>query len=182
MNAVAQSKHEFHSLMILRHGQVVAEGWWAPYRHDLKHTLYSMSKSFTSTAVGFAVAEGKLKTSDLVVSFFPNDLPATISENLAKLTIKDLLIMSVGQEAEPMVRNEDNWAKAFLATPIKYKPGSVFLYNSIATYMCSAIVQKVTGQKSSTTSNRVFLTRWELKEQIGKKIRKALTQAAGAFV
>jgi len=147
MNAVAQSKHEFHSLMILRHGQVVAEGWWAPYRHDLKHTLYSMSKSFTSTAVGFAVAEGKLKTSDLVVSFFPNDLPATISENLAKLTVRDLLSMSVGQETEPMVRNEDNWAKAFLATPIKYKPGSVFLYNSIATYMCSAIVQKVTGQR-----------------------------------
>ncbi|WP_428656928.1 serine hydrolase domain-containing protein [Runella sp.] len=147
LGAVAQSKHEFHSLMIVRHGHVVAEGWWAPYRADLKHTLYSMSKSFTSTAVGFAVAEGKLKTSDLVVSFFPNDLPATISENLAKLKVKDLLSMSVGQEAEPLIRNEDNWAKSFLATPIKYTPGSVFLYNSIATYMCSAIVQKVTGQK-----------------------------------
>lgn len=108
LGAVAQSKHEFHSLMIVRHGHVVAEGWWAPYRADLKHTLYSMSKSFTSTAVGFAVAEGKLKTSDLVVSFFPNDLPATISENLAKLKVKDLLSMSVGQEAEPLIRNEDN--------------------------------------------------------------------------
>jgi CubicO group peptidase (beta-lactamase class C family) len=147
LDAIAGSKHEFHGLMIVRHGQVAAEGWWAPYRSDLKHTLYSMSKSFTSTAVGFAVAEGKLKTSDKVVSFFPTDLPATISENLAQLTVKDLLTMSVGQETEPAIRTEDNWAKAFLATPIKYKPGTVFLYNSIATYMCSAIVQKVTGQK-----------------------------------
>ncbi|MFN8344856.1 MAG: serine hydrolase [Spirosomataceae bacterium] len=147
LDAVAASKHEFHGLVIVRHGQVVAEGWWAPYRADLKHTLYSMSKSFTSTAVGFAVAEGKLKTSDKVVSFFPNDLPPTVSENPAKLTIRDLLSMSVGQEKEPAVRDEDNWVKAFLATPIKFTPGSVFLYNSIATYMCSAIVQKVTGQK-----------------------------------
>jgi hypothetical protein len=82
-----------------------------------------------------------------VISFFPNDLPPTVSENPAKLTVKDLLSMSVGQEKEPAVRDEDNWVKAFLATPIKFTPGSVFLYNSIATYMCSAIVQKVTGQK-----------------------------------
>lgn len=147
LDAIAQSKHEFHSLMVVRHGQVVVEGWWAPYRADLKHTLYSMSKSFTSTAVGFAVAEGKLKTTDTVISFFPEDLPSTVSDNLAKLTIKDLLSMSVGQEAEPLIRDENNWVKSFLATPIKYTPGSVFLYNSIATYMCSAIVQKVTGQK-----------------------------------
>ncbi len=147
LDAIAKSKHELHSLIMVRHGQVVTEGWWAPYRADLKHTLYSMSKSFTSTAVGLAAAEGKLKTSDPVVSFFPNDLPATVSDNLAKLTVKDLLSMSVGQETEPMIRNEDNWVKAFLAAPIKYTPGSVFLYNSMATYMCSAIVQKVTGQK-----------------------------------
>ncbi|MFN9957563.1 MAG: serine hydrolase, partial [bacterium] len=111
MDAIAQSKHEFHSLMVVRHGQVVVEGWWAPYRADLKHTLYSMSKSFTSTAVGFAVAEGKLKTTDTVISFFPEDLPSTVSDNLAKLTIKDLLSMSVGQEAEPLIRDENNWVK-----------------------------------------------------------------------
>jgi len=147
LDAIAKSKHEFHSLMIVRHGQVVAEGWWSPYRADAKHTLYSMSKSFTSTAIGFLVAEGKLKVSDKVVSFFPEYLPENISEYLAALTIKDLLSMAVGNETEPSVRNEDNWVKAFLAWPIKNKPGSTFLYNSMATYMCSAIVQKVSGQK-----------------------------------
>lgn len=80
---------------------MIAEGWWDPYAPDLRHTLYSMSKSFTSTAVGFAVAEGRLKVTDKVVSFFPDDLPATVSDNLAALTVKDLLTMSVGNEKEP---------------------------------------------------------------------------------
>ena len=149
LDAIARTNHEMHSIMILRHGKVVAEGWWDPYRPDLKHTLYSLSKSFTSTAVGFAVADKKLSVNDKVTSFFPDKLPATVSENLAQLTIKDLLSMSAGQAPDPsfaVVPGED-WIKAFFSIPIQNKPGSVFLYNSMATYMLSAIVQKVTGQK-----------------------------------
>ncbi len=149
IEAVSKSKHELHSFMILRHGKVVSEGWWNPYRSDLKHTLYSTSKSFTATAIGFAVNEGKLTVNDKVISFFPEDLPAQISPNLAELKVKDLLSMSVGQEKEPstIVATSDNWVKDFLNTPIKYQPGTKFLYNSPATFMLSAIVQKVTGQK-----------------------------------
>src|ERR1051326_7974238 len=75
LDATAKSKTEFHSFMLLRHGKVIAEGWWDPYRADLRHTLYSCSKSFTATAIGFAVTEKKLSPDDKVVSFFPNDLP-----------------------------------------------------------------------------------------------------------
>src|SRR5436190_4754392 len=70
LEAANKNKHEFHSYMILRHGKVVSEGWWNPYRADLKHTMYSVSKSFTATAVGFAVAEKKLSVEDKVISFF----------------------------------------------------------------------------------------------------------------
>ena len=149
IEAVSKSKHELHSFMILRHGKVVSEGWWNPYRNDLKHTLYSCSKSFTATAIGFAVSERKLTVNDKVISFFPEDLPDQISPNLAELKIKDLLSMSVGHEKEPssIIATSDNWVKEFLNTPIKYQPGTKFLYNSPATYMLSAIVQKVTGQK-----------------------------------
>src|SRR5947209_18321217 len=111
LNAIAHSAHELHSIVIVRHGRVVAEGWWAPYAPDLRHTMYSMSKSFTSTAIGFAVTEGKLSVEDKVVSFFPKDLPDNVSEHLAALRIKDLLTMSVGHEKEPthdMVEQE-NW-------------------------------------------------------------------------
>ncbi len=148
IDAANKSKHEFHSFMIIRHGKVVSEGWWNPYRADLKHTMYSCSKSFTATAIGFAVSEGKLTVNDKVISFFPNDLPATISPNLAELKIKDLLSMSVGHEKEPIgIITTDNWIREFLNTPIKYQPGTKFLYNSAATFMLSAIVQKVTGQR-----------------------------------
>jgi CubicO group peptidase (beta-lactamase class C family) len=149
LDSAANSKHEFHSIMILRHGKVVAEGWWAPYAPDLRHTMYSTSKSFTSTAVGFAVTENLLTVNDKVVSFFPEELPDTVSPYLAALTVKDLLTMSVGQEPDPTFSRsiDTNWVRSFLALPIIYEPGTKFLYNSMATYMLSAIVQKVSGKK-----------------------------------
>jgi len=149
LDAAGKSNHEFHSFMLLRHGKVIAEGWWNPYRADLKHTMYSISKSFTATAVGFAVSEGKLNVTDKVISFFPNDLPDTVSPYLKELTLKDVLSMSVGQDPDPThaVYVTDNWVKTFLATQIINEPGTKFLYNSAGTYMLSAIVQKVTGQK-----------------------------------
>ncbi len=149
LDALAGSKHEMHSFMLARHGRVVAEGWWSPYGPRLVHTLYSMSKSFASTAVGLAVSEGRLRVEDKVASFFPGDLPETVSNGLAALRVKDLLTMAVGHEKEPtqaMVQSE-NWIKTFLAWPVTQPPGSRFLYNSGATYMLSAIVQKLTGQR-----------------------------------
>jgi len=150
LTAAAKSAHEFHSIMILRHGKVIAEGWWNPYRPDLRHSLYSCSKSFTSTAIGFAISEKLLSINDKVTSFFPTSLPDTVKPYLAKLTIKDLLTMSVGQDPDPtsiIPFTSTNWVKSFLATPIKNEPGTKFLYNTMATYTLSAIIQKVTGQK-----------------------------------
>jgi CubicO group peptidase (beta-lactamase class C family) len=149
LDAAANTKHEFHSIIVMRHGKVVAEGWWNPYRADLKHTMYSCSKSFTATAVGFAIGEHLLNVNDKVVSFFPKELPDTVSKYLSELTVKDVLMMSDGQEPDPtsIVVPKDDWIKAFLALPIVHEPGTTFLYNSTGTYMLSAIVQKVTGKK-----------------------------------
>ncbi len=151
LDAAAKSKTEFHSFMLLRHGKVIAEGWWNPYRAGLEHSLYSCSKSFTATAIGFAVQEKLLTLNDKVVSFFTNDLPDTVSAWLSELTVKDVLIMSDGQEPDPsfaVAAKDTNWIRGFLATPIVHEPGTVFLYNSLGTYMLSAIIQKVTGQKT----------------------------------
>jgi CubicO group peptidase (beta-lactamase class C family) len=150
LDATAKSANEFHSFMMVRHGQVIAEGWWAPYRPEANHMLYSLSKSFTSTAVGFAVTEGRLKVDDFVVSFFPEDAPENVSGNLAALQVKHLLTMSVERAADTThtIWKDENWVKSFLAEPIENPPGSVFLYNSSASYMLSAIVQKVSGQKA----------------------------------
>ena len=135
-----------HSFMLVRHGHVVAEGWWAPYQAESPHALYSLSKSFTSTAVGLAIADGKLNIDDEVLKFFPDDAPKEPSKNLQSMRVGDLLRMSTGHQAEPRMAPEDVWTKKFLAQEVPHKPGTHFLYNTAGTYMLSAIVQKSTGK------------------------------------
>ncbi len=150
LKAVKQSGQDLHSMMIVRHGKVVAENWFGDNASDKNHIMNSVSKTFTATAIGFAVAENRLKVTDKVISFFPNDLPETVSPYLAELQIRDLLTMSVGHDQDPTskIRNQNgSWERLFLALPIEHKPGTKFVYNTIGTYMLSAIVQKVTGEK-----------------------------------
>ena len=135
-----------HSFMLVRHGHVVAECWWKPEAADKPHVLYSLSKSFTSTAVGLAVAEGKFSIDDPVLKFFPDDAPAQPSDKLKAMRVRDLLTMSAGHQTEPKLTADAPWVQSFLAHPVEHKPGSHFLYNSPGTYTCSAIVQKTTGQ------------------------------------
>lgn len=146
VNELDAKVHEMHSLMIVRHGQVVAEGWWAPYAAEHNHVLYSLSKSFTSTAVGFAIAEGKLDLFDPVIGFFPEDAPAEPSARLKAIRVRDLLTMSTGHQDEPPSEPNTLSPQSFLAHPVPHKPGSHFLYNTPATFMLSAIVQKVSGE------------------------------------
>ncbi|WP_178382836.1 serine hydrolase [Paenibacillus sp. P46E] len=149
LKAMEEQQLGLHSFMLLRHGAVVAEGWWSPYKPELQHSLFSLSKSFTSTAIGLAVAEGLLSLEDKVVAFFPNDAPADISPNLAQMNISHLLMMGTGHTEDtmpPMMSSEDgNWVQAFLRLPVDKTPGTHFLYNTGASYMLSAILQKVSG-------------------------------------
>jgi beta-lactamase family protein len=150
LEAVNKSEQEFHGFMLIRNGHVVSEGWWSPFASELKHTLYSLSKSYNSTAVGMVVDDGKVTVEDSVISYFPEDTPKEISEHLKAMKIKHLLTMNTGHAEKPhvaMLNAEDgNWPKAFLAQEVTYEPGTHFLYNTGASYMLSAIVQKVTGQ------------------------------------
>jgi CubicO group peptidase (beta-lactamase class C family) len=148
LNAVdTASRVELHSYMFLRHGKVIAEGWWKPYGPDYKHLLYSASKTFTATGIGLAVSENRLRLTDKVISFFPYSLPDTLSDYIKELTVQNLLIMSVGQDPEPRsMGNNGDWINTFLSTKPIHKPGTVFMYNNMATFMLSAIVQQVTGQ------------------------------------
>ncbi|MCB0131808.1 MAG: serine hydrolase [Caldilineaceae bacterium] len=149
LSAIAADELELHSLMLLRHGHVVAEGWWAPYARNRIHLLYSLSKSFTSTAVGLAVAEGRLTIDDPVVSFFPEAAPDVVSDELAALRVRHLLSMGTGHVEDTtermMARGGEDWVKGFLATPPDQAPGSIFTYNNGATFMLAAILHKLTG-------------------------------------
>ncbi|MBR5736237.1 MAG: serine hydrolase [Bacteroidales bacterium] len=137
----------FESLMVLKHGKVIYEDWYGDAAPDKPHAMYSVSKSFTATAVGMAADAGLLKVTDKLVDFFPDKLPAEVSDNLKAVTIYDLLTMNCGQETEARFRGSDDWVAAFLAHPFTKEPGTWYCYNSLGTYMLSAIVQKLTGEK-----------------------------------
>jgi CubicO group peptidase (beta-lactamase class C family) len=153
LDAIRASGQEFHSIMIIRHGHVIAEGWWYPYSSGRRQQLYSLSKSFTGTAIGLAVDEKRLTVEDTVLSFFPEFAPAAISDNLRALKVKHLLSMSVGQEKDSIQILEksapgDTWEKTFLSLPVVDQPGTKFLYNSGASYMLSSIIKKITGKSA----------------------------------
>lgn len=137
--------NSLHSFMLVRHGKVVAECWWKPYDTESPHALYSLSKSFTSTAVGLAIAEGKFGLDDEITKFFPEQLPEAPSANLKSMRVRDLLRMNTGHQTEPPRPANESWRKAFLSHAVTFKPGTHFLYNTPATYMLSAIVEKTTG-------------------------------------
>ncbi len=139
--------HTLHSFMLVRHGHVIAEAWWKPESAEKRHVMWSLSKSFTSTAIGLAVAEGKLTLDDPVLKFFPKEAPAEASENLKAMRVRDLLSMSGGHEVEPKFSFETGPSvMGFLAHPVTQKPGTFFRYNTPGSYMLSAIITKTTGQ------------------------------------
>ena len=148
LEAADREVKSMHSFMLVRHGHVVAEAWWKPQTPETAHQLWSLSKSFTSTAVGLAVADGKLKLEDPVLKFFPEEAPAEVSDHLRAMTVKDLLTMTCGHETEVKLSMTDTvpWVRAFLAHPVPHAPGTHFQYNTPGTHMLSAIVRKVTGE------------------------------------
>ena len=147
--AAADNSMDIHSVMIVKDGSVIYSHWQSEGVDSVPHVLHSVSKTFTATAVGLAIADGKIALTDKVIDYFPDKLPAEVSENLKSMTVRDLLTMSCGHDVEPSFRGapDQDWVTAFLAHPVVHEPGTFYLYNSLGTYMLSAIVQQVTGEK-----------------------------------
>ncbi len=141
---------ELHAFVLLRRGHLIAQGAWAPFILDQPHALFSVSKSFTSTAVGLAVGEGLLSIDDPVLSFFPEFRPEVVSGHLADMRVRDLLTMTSGHQGDltgALYEGQPQpWAQSFLAQPVEFQPGTHFVYNSGATYMLAAIMERLSGQ------------------------------------
>ena len=150
LDALEAQDVEIHTFMLLRHGQVAAEGAWAPHRLDAPHMLFSLSKSVAATGIGIAAGEGLLSVDDPVISFFPEYINEAIAANMADLRVRHLLAMSTGHDVDTAIAQRlepsGDWVRAFFDTPIVHPPGTFFFYNNGASYMLSAIVQRVTGE------------------------------------
>lgn len=143
-----QTDTDIHGIMVLRNGRVIGEKYNEPFAAEYCHTLYSCSKTFTAIAVGLAIEDSLLQLDDHLVDFFPNVLPEQVSDSLASITIHDLLTMQSGLPVDTRMRTlETEWIRIYLAQPMAEQPGTRFAYDSIVTYLLSAIVQTVEGQK-----------------------------------
>jgi CubicO group peptidase (beta-lactamase class C family) len=140
---------ELHSLMVVRHGHVVAEGWWAPHTPERTRLLYSLSKSFTSTALGFALEEGRFGLDDTVVSHFP-ELAVEITDPRSRsITLRHLASMASGHDRdlldEVLACDPREPVRGFLLLPPDAEPGSLFAYSQPCTYALAAVLQRTTG-------------------------------------
>ena len=139
--------------VLVRHGKVIAEGTWAPFDTlNEPHMLYSHSKSFTSTAIGFLADEGKLDLDERIADIFADKMPAEPSQRLLQVRVRDLLSMNFGSNPNKGARSDANnpdWEKGILARPMEVAdPGRKHRYDSDATYLLSCIVERKSGKRT----------------------------------
>lgn len=151
IDACEQKIDAVHGFVIMQHGKVVAEGSWKPFDTLNKpHMLYSHSKAFISTGIGFLVDDGKLDLDERVIDIFADKVPATSSDNLRQLRVRDLLTMNMGAKKTDAECNDvaGDWEKAILANTIDFAPGTNFRYDSACTYLLSCIIERKSGKRT----------------------------------
>lgn len=146
----AHPQIEPHSLMLLRHGSVVARGWWAPYGADRPQLLYSLSKSFTSTALGIAIDEGLVSLDDTVISHFPELADEVTDPRSRRMLVRHVAAMASGHLEDLLEpahgRTPGDLVRGLLTLPPEREPGTVFTYNQFCTYTVAEIVRRRSGQ------------------------------------
>ena len=147
----AQGDLETHSFLLIRHGKLVCEGYFSPYNKDTQHSLFSVSKSFTSLAIGFLIDEGKICVDDYIHTYFPELINEDINKENLKIKIHHLLSMTLGQQGG-VVHEGQNRSDAmlydFFHRNKDVECGTEFRYDSYGTYMLAALVKKLTGMNT----------------------------------
>lgn len=156
---------ETRSLVVRQNGQVVFEHATAPFELDHVHPLFSVTKSFTSVAVGMLAEEGVLDIQKPWISWFPEYEKDVADPRFDEVTVRNLLTMTMGQDMEPLVADDDDWARGVVGKGLAHDPGEVFFYDSMCSHLLSMLVQRVSGKTlSEFVSERVFeplgITRW----------------------
>ena len=153
---------ECHSIMVVRRGHVVAEGWWTPYSAGRPHLLYSLTKSFTSIAVGLAISDGLLSLQDKMVDVLPDHVPDDVGEQARRLSVEHLLSMTAGHGVDSL---EQAWqlepgdlTRGFLRVPFTYPEGVRHVYDNATTYVLARILERVSGRSlPDLLDERLFL-------------------------
>ena len=148
LHEMRELRFPLHSYLLMRHGKVVAEGYCPPFDAERKHRMYSVSKSFTSVAVGMMIDEGKLSLDDKVADFFPEYIPENdATPYIREATVRDLLTMATFNESTTYTWESPDFVRAFFDNVSeKHMPGTIFHYDTAGTVTLCGIVEKLSGK------------------------------------
>ncbi len=136
-----------HSLLIMRHGKICAEGYWKPYNEATLQRMYSVSKTFTSAAIGLMIDEGRIRLDDRLADFFPEYQPEKPDRYIKDITVEHALKMAVPFTDTAHNDTSEHWVRQFFAAKTNHPSGSCFKYETGGTHVLAALVEKLSGQK-----------------------------------
>lgn len=149
VKALEKKEIPMHSLLIVRYGKLVTETYYSPYTENTLHRMFSITKSFSSIAIGFLAEEGKISLEDKIIDYFPEMLPeAGVHPYIGEMTIKDMLKMASAHENTTYKKDlKADWVKSFFITEPSHRPGSIFCYDTSSSHTLAALVEKLSGMK-----------------------------------
>lgn len=145
MDRILSLRITMHGLLLVSKGRVVAEANWEPFHNDELHRMYSVSKSFTSMAVGCLIEEGKLHLDDRVYRFFPDKVPEKLHPYLEEATVRDLLMMATPYDDQSYTVKDKDWVWTFFNIAPTHPAGTIFSYDTAGTVVLCTIVERLTG-------------------------------------
>lgn len=140
-----KSKVNIHGFIMLSHGACIAEGYWKPFHQDSLHRMYSAGKSVTSLAIGLLQEEGKLNINDQICPYFKDKLGESVHPWIQETTIKHMLCMTTPHQTTTYKRYQGDWVESFFRVAPTHKPGTIFSYDTSATHVLAALVEKLSG-------------------------------------
>ncbi len=139
-------KVPMHSILLLHKDKLIFEGYYAPYKADTLHRMFSISKSFTSIAIGLLEAEGKLHLADPICNYFPEYVTADTHPWILAMTIEDMLMMRTCHASTTYKLNmESDWVESFFTVPPTHPSGKFFHYDTSSAHTLCALVEKLSG-------------------------------------
>ncbi|NLC43919.1 MAG: serine hydrolase [Clostridiales bacterium] len=135
-----------HSMLMMRRGHVIAEGYYEPFTEDRMHRMYSVSKTFASTAIGLLVDEGRISLDDHVCDYFQDKLPENPHPYILDMRIRDLLKMATPHGTTTYSLAAEDWASTFFTTEPNHPAGTIFNYDTSGSYILNVLVERVTGK------------------------------------
>ncbi len=154
---IAEKGLALHGFMLLRGKCIVAESYAKPFSRNTLHRMYSITKSFTSLAIGLLVQEGKIALTDKICDYFPEKMPEQVDERIAAITIRDMLCMASAHRMTTYKRYDGDWVESFFCLEPSHQPGTVFSYDTSATHTLTALVEKLAGKELLVYLREKFL-------------------------